>query len=102
MRIISRSRLQEFGKRYDQAVKPLAEWYSITSKAEWANYDDLRKIYASADQARVKSGGIVTVFNIGGNKFRLIVAIHYNTQTVYILSIMTHEKYTENTWKDRF
>jgi mRNA interferase HigB len=102
MRIISRGRLREFGKEYNLAEKPLAEWHSITSKAEWKNYDDLRRTYPSADQVRVKSGSAVTIFNIGGNKFRMIASIHYNTKTVYILSIMTHAAYSEGAWKDRF
>lgn len=102
MRIISKGRLQEFWSVQPLAQKPLTEWYSVTIKAKWGSYDDLRKIYSSADQAKVKSGNIVTIFNIGGNKYRLVVAIHYNTRTVYILSVMTHEEYGKDIWKDKF
>jgi mRNA interferase HigB len=50
----------------------------------------------------VRSGNTVTVFNIGGNKWRLIAAIHYNTKIVYILSVMTHEEYDVDKWKEKF
>ena len=60
------------------------------------DFDDLRATCASADQV----GGL-TVFNIGGNKYRLIAAIHYNRQKVYIRSLLTHADYDRNTWKRR-
>ena len=102
MRIITKSRLLEFGENFSQARKPLAEWFSVVSKAQWDSFDDLRKIYSSADQVKVKSGHTVTVFNIGGNKFRLIAAIHYNNRKIFILSIMPHDEYEKDVWKETF
>ncbi len=49
----------------------------------------------------VASGKTVTVFNIGGNKFRLVVAIHYNRQRVYLLRLMTHAEYSKNRWQKK-
>jgi mRNA interferase HigB len=50
----------------------------------------------------VKSGRPVVVFNVDGNKYRLIAAIHYNTQTVFILDVMTHADYSAMAWKQKF
>ena len=44
--------------------------------------------------------GFVTVFNVGGNKYRLIAAIHYNRQRLYVLRILTHAEYDKDRWKD--
>ncbi len=102
MRIISKSRLKEFWAAFNQAKGPLKEWHVITEKAQWGSFAELKTVFSTADQVRVKSGNTITVFNIGGNKFRLVAAVHYNTKTVYVLMIMTHEEYNEDKWKDKF
>ena len=56
---------------------------------------DLRSIFPSADQV-----GKLTVFNIGGNKARLIAAVHYNRRKVYIHAVLTHNEYDEGKWKE--
>ena len=102
MRIITRGRLKEFWELHQQARTPLENWYRISEKARWENLDDVRLTFPTADLAKVKSGGVVTIFNIGGNKYRLVAAVHYNTKTIYILQIMTHADYSRGVWKDRF
>ncbi len=102
MRIISKSRLKKFWEDHGQAERVLQEWYFIVDKAKWKSFDDLRKIYPSAYQVSVKSGKTTTVFDIGGNKYRLIAAVHYNKQTVYILDVMTHAEYDKDAWKNKF
>ena len=102
MRVIVKGRLLEFWKGHSQAQRPLEEWYAVTDKAKWTSFDDLRKTFSSADQVRVRSGRMVTVFNIAGNNYRLVAAIHYNTQKVFILEVMTHDEYSKGTWKRRF
>ena len=59
------------------------------------SFNDLRKIFPSADQV-----GKLTVFNIAGNKIRLIAAIHYNTHKIYIRAILTHHDYNKGKWKE--
>ena len=61
----------------------------------------MRRVYPHADAVTVESGGIVTVFNIGGNKYRLIAAIHYNRHKVYmyIRAVLTHAEYDRGRWK---
>jgi mRNA interferase HigB len=69
-------------------------WYAITKRAAWKHFADLRADFPAADQV-----GIFTVFNIGGNKYRLIAAIKYRWQIVYIRQILTHKGYDKDEWK---
>ena len=62
---------------------------------------DTRKTYPHADQVKVRSGRTVTVFNVSGNDFRLITAIHYDRQKVFVLDFLTHAEYSRQTWKNR-
>ena len=59
----------------------------------------MRAVISSTDDVTVESGRRVVVFNIGGNKYRLIAAVHYNTQIVYALLFMTHAEYDKDKWK---
>ena len=52
-------------------------------------------MFPSADKV-----GKLTVFNIGGNRVRLIAAIHYNRRKVYIRAVLTHEEYDRGTWRE--
>jgi mRNA interferase HigB len=101
MRIIKRLMLVEFRKRHADAVEPLDRWYRITRHARWTSLADVRVEFPHADIVIAASGGQVTVFNIGGNKYRLISAIHYNRQIVYTLRMMTHAEYTRGKWKEQ-
>jgi mRNA interferase HigB len=100
MRIITRKRLREFAQRYPGAAEPLQKWHDLVREAEWQSLQDVRRVYPHADAVTVASGNTVTVFNIGGNKYRLIAAIHYNTQRVYVLRLLTHADYSKDFWKD--
>ena len=101
MRVITRKRLREFTKRYPDAVDSLEKWYRLFREAEWENLQDVRRVYPHADPVTVGSGNIVTVFNICGNKYRLITGIHYNRQRVYVLRLLPHAEYSKDFWKDR-
>ena len=102
MQILSKPRLQGFGAAHSQAKTPLEDWLYIATKADWKNIDDVRKIYRDADPVQVKSGKTVTVFNIGGNKYRLITAIHYDTQKVFVFDLMTHAEYSKDLWRNKY
>src|SRR5437762_11350302 len=99
MRIIKRKRLREFAEKHPDAAEPLEKWYQLIRHAHWDSIQDARRIYPHADAVEVESGKIVTVFNVGGNKYRLIVAIHYNTRCVFILDLFTHADYDKGFWK---
>src|SRR5712691_2246831 len=99
MRIISRKRLREFAHRHPDAAEPLQNWYLVVRDAEWQSLQDVRRVYPHADSVTVGSGNTVTVFNICGNKYRLIAAIHYNRQRVYVLRLLRHAEYSKDFWK---
>ena len=100
MRIIKRSTLTEFGERYADAVEPLARWHRIARRAHWMSLTDVRIDFSHADVVRVASGKPVTVFNVAGNKYRLVTAIHYNRQVIYTLRFMKHADYSKDRWKE--
>lgn len=100
MRVIAMSGLREFWQAgHTDAEKPLRDWYRIASKAVWRSLDDVRRIYPHADGVKVASGRNVVVFNIGGNKYRLIVDVLYQVQVAYVCMVMTHAEYDKDRWK---
>ena len=95
MHVITRKRLNEFGARHPDAGPSLEHWYRLMKSGSYASFVDLRATFPSADQV-----GRFTVFNIGGNRVRLIAAIHYNRRRVYIRAVLTHAEYDEGRWKE--
>ena len=94
MRVITRKRLIEFGKKHPDCKSALENWYRIIKRTDYKSFNDMRKTFPSADKV-----GKMTVFNIGGNKARLVVAIHYNTKCVYVRHVLTHAEYDKELWK---
>ena len=94
MHIISRKALRDFWERYPDSESPLSRWYTIIRRTDFKDFNDLRVTFPSADWVE----GLV-VFNIGGNKYRLIAAIHFNRKRVYIRHVLTHEAYDHGAWK---
>ena len=94
MHVITRKRLDDFMLTHPEARTSLQHWFTIVRKTDYASFANLRKTFPSADQVNQ-----LTVFNIGGNKFRLIAAIHYNRKKLYIRHILTHADYDRNTWR---
>jgi mRNA interferase HigB len=95
MHVISRKRLNEFVEQHPEAKASLAHWYRLTKQGDFATFVELRAVFPAADQV-----GKLTVFNVGGNKVRLIAAIHYNRQKVYVRAVLTHNEYDEQRWKE--
>lgn len=73
----------------------IAHWYSLAKSNNFSTFAELRATFPHADQV-----GKLTVFNVGGNKVRLIAAIHYNRKKVYIRVVLTHAEYDEGKWKE--
>ena len=88
MHIITRKKILDFAERYPECSTALDAWYRIVKHTGFCNFAELRGVFPNADQV----GGF-TVFNIGGNKVRLIAAVHYNTQRLYIRHVLTHNEY---------
>lgn len=96
MHIITRKRIIEFGKKYPDTVSALDNWYRIVKSTDFENFAHLKDTFNSVDKV-----GELTVFNISGNKVRLIVAIHYNRKKMYIRGVLTHREYEKGDWKKR-
>jgi mRNA interferase HigB len=89
MRIIARRTLKEFYEKHTAAKVPLVVWFHEARAARWLCPQDIRRAYPSAD---VLPGNRV-VFNLKGNRYRLVVKVHYNTGIVFIRFVGTHAEY---------
>ncbi len=96
MHVLSSKRLREFWQVHPDAESPLRGWYRIAKKAEWSSFPELRTAFGK----RADRVGDLTVFAIGGNKYRLIAAIHYNRGKVFVQHVLTHAEYDLGKWKD--
>ena len=96
MHVIAKPALIEFWEKHPDAETPLQAWFRTIENETFVDFNDLRATFASADYV----DGL-TVFNIGGNKYRLIVAIHYNRHKVFVRAVLTHAEYDLGKWKRR-
>lgn len=95
MHVITRSKLTQFWKKYPKAETSLRLWYKLTSLAQWQNFSKLRQVFPSADQV-----SNLTIFNIGGNNYRLITLVDYKYQKVFIRHVLTHAAYDQEDWEN--
>ena len=95
MHIITRKRLNDYAEKHPDAKSSLQLWYKLMRSQDLTSFADLRTVFPSADQV-----GRLTVFNIGGNKARLIAAIHYSRRKIYIRAVLTHDEYDRGKWKE--
>ena len=95
MHVISYKALRDYAQIHADCGEALANWYKIASKAKWSNLVEVQAVFVKAEAV-----GNFTVFNIKGNKYRLIVSIDYPGQLVYIKYVLTHAEYDENRWKN--
>lgn len=89
MRIITRKRLLDFGKKYASAAGPLLEWERIMRRKEYSQHLDVKADFPKADFI----GPRRTVFNICGNQYRLVVDMRYDIGRIYIRHVVTHAEY---------
>lgn len=96
MRLISKNpKLSDFWEQYPDAQKPLLGWCREVKHAEWRSFADVRATLS----ALVSQVGKFTVFNIGGNKYRLITMLNFNRGIVYVRHVLTHAEYDLGKWK---
>jgi mRNA interferase HigB len=91
--VIAKPRLRKFWTEYPPAQIPLTIWFKHMRRTRYQNTNELRAQFPSADLV-----GRYTVFNIGGNKYRLIVKMIYTSQKVYVNKVLTHKQY--DLWTD--
>ena len=92
--VISRKALRLFWERYPDSTRPLVRWFQTMERTTFTNFANLRRTFPSADMI-----GRLIVFNIAGNKYRLIASIHFNRGKVYIRHVLTHKEYDQGGWK---
>jgi mRNA interferase HigB len=98
VRIANAETLTKAARRHPDAASALRAWVEVAQEAAWRNITDVRQVYPSADEVPVSSGGIVTVFNIRGNNYRLLTWIVYRAELVTIIDFLTHAAYDKNRW----
>lgn len=89
MVVISYKAIKEFSDRHEDAKDALNNWYTITEQSDWANFNEVREMFGSADAV----GNDLYVFNIRGNNYRLIARIIFRVRTVFIKFVGTHKDY---------
>ncbi len=95
MHIVTKKALKKFYEIYPDAENPLLRWFRVLSKTDYSNFSELKSLFSNS----VDKVGDKMVFNIAGNKYRLIASIHFNRKKVYIRHILTHSEYDKGSWK---
>ena len=95
MRVITRTRIEDFKKLYPDSVTSLDLWYDLITKNHFSDFMALKAVFGN----KVDIVGKGYVFDISGNKYRLAASIHFHTQMVFIREIMPHAKYSKEVWK---
>jgi mRNA interferase HigB len=99
VRVISKSRLQEFweGRKKDPVIaeRDFSAWYKAAVNADWENFAELKQTFGTADQV-----GNCVVFDVGNNRFRLIGRVNYARGIIYVLRPMDHQEYDKGLWAD--
>jgi mRNA interferase HigB len=94
MHVITRKRLLDAADTYQDCATALDAWYRLIKAGEFTTFAQLRATFGSVDKV-----GNVYVFNVGGNKLRVICAIHFNRGKVYVRHVLAHADYDKDAWK---
>lgn len=89
MVVISKPVLRDFSALHPDAAASLQRWYLATKQADWPHFDAMRRTFSHADAV----GNDRYVFNIRGNRYRLVALINFCIRTVFILFVGTHAEY---------
>jgi mRNA interferase HigB len=98
VRVISAKPLREFANKHADAKKPLGVWLKLAEHGAFRNLTELKQTFGGVDMVSVKQREFY-VFNIGGNKYRLVAAVHFNTQMLFVRHVLTHAEYDAEGWK---
>lgn len=102
MNVIRKKDLKVFWERprHGDAEQPMRDWFRLARKARWRHFEDAKATFGQTDVANdTKSGKTATVFDVGGNKYRIVTLIDYTRQTVLITHVLDHKTYDRNRWK---
>jgi mRNA interferase HigB len=87
--------LREFWQKHPEAEKVLREWNTVVEHAEFIDFNHVREFFNSADYVPP-----YTVFDVGGNNYRLVVIVRYRFKKVFVHKVMTHSEY--DNWNKRY
>ncbi len=91
MRLIGKPKIEQFVLQHADARNSFGSWVREVERATWSNPHEVRERYRSADFP----GDNLAIFNIGGNKYRLITKVYYDRQTVIVTEVATHAEYSK-------
>jgi len=103
--ILNAPELAKASRKHPQAAKWLAAWEKVARTTPWRSLADIRRVYPAADGVALGKGRgrtVITVFNVGGNDFRLLTKISFEQQVLQVLELLTHAEYSKNRWKTRY
>ena len=98
MHIISRRKLLEADREHSGLGVPLDAWYRTAKSAGWQSLEEVRRTYSRADGIPVGER-VYTVFNLSGNRYRLVTEVFYEGQTILVRQVLTHAEYDKGDWK---
>ena len=94
MRVVSYKAIRIFCEEYPDARPALDHWYKVAKRATWGNFVEVKQSFNTADYVAPR-----VVFDIGGNKYRLIAEINFCRRVLFVRGIMTHKEYLKGAWK---
>jgi mRNA interferase HigB len=94
MHIISHTKIVQAQITHSACSGALDQWYRLAKRVVWRNFSDVKGCFPATDKV-----GDKYVFDIGGNKLRLVAAIHFNVGKVFIRAVLTHREYDKGGWK---
>ena len=94
MNVVSHKAIRNFCGKHRDAASPLDHWYRVAKRATWLSFMEVKRTFNTADFVAP-----YIVFDIGGNKYRLIAEIEFNSRLLFIRAIMRHKDYIKGAWK---
>jgi mRNA interferase HigB len=94
MHVVSHKAIRVFGEKHPAARVALDRWYRVAKRSTWSSFAQVRESFNSADFLAP-----FVVFDIGGNKYRLIAEMNFGRRVLFIRHIMTHKEYMKGAWK---
>ena len=94
MHVISKKKLRDFWEEHPESQKPLEAWFKIARASPYRTFHEIKRTFPKADKV-----GDKVVFDVGGNKYRLVAVIHFNRLKIYVRCVLTHHEYDKGGWE---
>lgn len=94
MHVVSHKAIRLFAARYPDARTPLDRWYRVAKRADWECFPDVKQTFNTADFVAPR-----IIFDIGGNKYRLVAEINFRKRVLFIRDILTPKDYEKGAWR---